>query len=76
MNPATGRSVPVEAVLGLNAVRIGNLWQSAGKPNRAEAAYAEARAHYRAALEAVEPDSEDYVSIQRELDAVPAPAGD
>jgi len=76
MDPTTKERVPLGAVLGLNAARIGDLWKSIGRLEEARAAYDEARAHYRGALEKLTPGTEQHGAVRREMEAVPGqPAG-
>ena len=48
-DPSTGEAVPVDAILGLNAKRIGDILTRAGNTEAATAAYTEARTYYQAA---------------------------
>jgi len=48
-DPSTGEMVPVDAILGLNAKRIGDILAKAGDKKGATAAYGEAKTYYQAA---------------------------
>jgi len=71
VDPSTGATVPLDSILGLNAVRIGDLWKSIDKLDNARAAYDEARAHYAKALEEVDAGSKEHRDIRKSLEAVP-----
>ncbi|MBN1556647.1 MAG: hypothetical protein JW951_00715 [Lentisphaerae bacterium] len=76
-DPLTGDTVSRESILGLNAMRIAELWDEAGDPAKAAAAREEALAYYREALESSEAGSDAYNEIQKkitELEAAAAPA--
>lgn len=71
MDPSTNREVPKEAVLGLNAARIGDIWTKAGETGKAEAAYDEAREYYAEALNKTLPNSPQRKQLAAELAKVP-----
>jgi tetratricopeptide (TPR) repeat protein len=66
-DPLTGAMVSRESILGLNAVRIADLWDAAGKPDKAAAARKEALGYYQKALELEPADSPAAKEIQRKV---------
>jgi tetratricopeptide (TPR) repeat protein len=70
-DPVTAERVPREMILGLNAVRIGDLWGSLNETKKAAAAYDEARDYYRKAMSAAKEGSEEYKKAKDKLDTVP-----
>ena len=67
-DPITGESVPVSAVLGLNAARIGDILASINRKEEATESYAEAREYYLAALKELKKDSEWNKKVRDALD--------
>ncbi len=50
-DPTSGVVYTPEAILGINAKRIGDIYKKAGRADEAKAAYAEAKGHYEKALQ-------------------------
>lgn len=70
-DPMTGTMVPGEVILGLNALRIADLWSSLGQEEKAAAAREEGRQYYQQALEKTDRHSEAYKEIQQKLEQIP-----
>ena len=71
-DPVTGIRVTKEAILGLNAKRIGDIFASMGEKEEARKAYATARDKYRAALERARGNTNEYGSVEEELKKIPS----
>jgi tetratricopeptide (TPR) repeat protein len=76
VDPSSNLRVPNESVLGLNAVRIGNLWASIGQTEKAQAAFEEARGYYRAAAGKAPAGSEERRQAEEGLKGVPGTVPD
>jgi hypothetical protein len=72
VDPATGIVYSQDMMLGLNALRIGDLYKSIDKKKESEAAYDEAADYYTQALSAVKPESKEYALIQEKIKQLPA----
>ena len=72
VDPVSGDRVSREEVLGLNAVRIAELWQKEGETVKAAAAFAEARDFYQKAFDASEEESAARKRLLEKMKAVPA----
>lgn len=70
-DPETGLMMVKEAVLGYNEKRIGDIYASIDRHDKAKAAYQAARDWYEKALQEVDADSEEYKGYRQELAAVP-----
>lgn len=66
-DPSTGETVPVDAILGLNAKRIGDILTKAGNKKAATAAYAEAKTYYQAASSKVKDGTIWKANIEKAL---------
>ena len=71
-DPVTGNSVSREALLGLNAKRIGEILTSMGKTQEALNTYKESLAYYQQALAKVPRDGDEYKALQKAMDEIPA----
>lgn len=66
-DPSTGETVPVNAILGLNAKRIGDILQAAGDKKGATAAYTEAKTYYQAAVDKVKDGTMWKANVEKAL---------
>ena len=71
-DPLTGGRVTKEAILGLNAKRIGEIFASMGDQEHARKSYATARDKYREALERARSDTNEFLRVQQDAKKVPA----
>jgi len=72
IDPIDQVRISPDMILGLNARRIGDLWNKAGSAEEAAKAYAEARKHYADALkEFADTASDENKKIVREMNAIP-----
>ncbi len=63
----TGKIIPYQSILGLNAKRIGDLYMKQDKKDKALAAYKEAIQHYTDALNKISPKNSQRQEIQKTL---------
>jgi hypothetical protein len=70
-DPLSNATVSKEFVLGLNAVRIADLWTSLGKEQEAAAARAEAKGWYQKALEKTKEGAELRKAVEKEMKKLP-----
>ncbi|MFC1462039.1 hypothetical protein ACFLQU_00395 [Verrucomicrobiota bacterium] len=72
-DPSTGETVPVDAILGLNARRIGDILTKAGDKKAAAAAYVEAKTYYRAAGSKVKEGTIWKANVEKALKELSSP---